>query len=131
MREGQMALLIPIFTVLGAFAMIIFLRRYQNIERMSMIERGMNPGDMKSVWRRFVDPYRHLRAACTAVGIGLGFILGSIFKGGFSNNDTGETVLVGCVVMFGGLGLLAGYILQLGLQNKAKKEGIKPEDEEI
>jgi hypothetical protein len=130
MREGQMALLIPIFTVLGAFAMIIFLRRYQNIERMSMIERGMNPGDLKSVWRRVVDPYRHLRAACTAVGIGLGFILGSIFKGGFSN-DTGDTVLVGCVVMFGGLGLLAGYILQLGLQSKAKKEGKDPFQDEI
>jgi hypothetical protein len=130
MREGQMALLIPIFTVLGAFIMIVFLRRYQNIERMSMIERGMNPSDIKSVWRRVVDPYRHLRAAFTAVGIGLGFILGSVFKFGFSN-DTGDTILVGCVVMFGGLGLLAGYIIQLGLQNKAKKEGKSPYEEEI
>jgi hypothetical protein len=131
MRPEQLALMIPILSVLGAFAMIVFLRRYQNIERMSMIERGMNPADLKSVWgakRR--DPYRHLRIACTAIGIGLGFLIGSVLQGGFSFHAQ-ETVFFGCVILFGGVGLLAGYIIQMGLQRNAKKEGRNPYDEEI
>lgn len=128
MNPAVLALLIPIFAVLGAFTMIIFLRRYQNVERMSMIERGMNPGDLKSVWRRRNDPYRHLRIACTAIGIGLGLFIGSIFRGSFSF-QTGGTVLAGCICMFGGAGLLAGYLIQMRMQSKDKSEGTEPYDE--
>jgi hypothetical protein len=131
MRPEQLALMIPIISVIGTFIIVIFLRRYQNIERMSMIERGMNPTEMKSVWgSKWRDPYRHLRIACTAIGIGLGFIIGSIFQGGFDFH-TRESIFFGCVVLFGGVGLLAGYIIQMVLQGKARKEGRDPNEDKI
>jgi hypothetical protein len=131
MRPEQLALMIPIISVVGAFIMIIFLRRYQNIERMSMIERGINPADVKSVWLgKLKDPYRHLRIACTAIGIGLGFLIGSTLQGGFDFQSR-DTLFLGCVIFFGGLGLLAGYIVQIGLQNKIKKEGGNPSEDEL
>ena len=81
MRPEQMALMIPILSVLGAFTMIIFLRRYQNMERMSMIERGINPNDVKTDWKfPKRDPYRHIRIACTCIGIGIGLFVGTILK---------------------------------------------------
>jgi hypothetical protein len=131
MRPEQLALMIPIISLIGAFIMVIFLRRYQNIERMSMIERGINPADMKSVWLgKLRDPYRHLRIACTAIGIGLGFLIGSIWQGAFDFHAR-DTVFLGGVILFGGLGLLAGYIIQIWLQNKAKSQGRYPEDDEV
>lgn len=38
---------IPIVAIIGGIIMIIFLRKYENDERMNMIEKGMNPGDVK------------------------------------------------------------------------------------
>lgn len=129
MNTAVLGVMIPIIAILGAFTMIIFLRRYENAERMSMIERGMNPSEMKSALRRRYDPYRHVRIACTAIGIGLGLFIGSILKGVFYHT-TGGTILAGSIFIFGGIGLLAGYIIQLSLQSKAKKEGTNPYEEE-
>lgn len=135
MNPAVLGVMIPIIAMLGAFTMIIFLRYYQNVERMSMIERGINPSDikssdMKSIFQKRKDPYRHIRIACTAIGIGMGLFIGSLLRGVFSHT-TGGTILAGCIFMFGGVGLLAGYIIQMSLQNKAKKEGTEPYEEEI
>ena len=130
MNPGVLALLIPIFAVLGAFTMIIFLRRYQNIERMSMLERGINPSDFKTAkaWPKR-DPYRHIRIACTAIGIGIGLFTGTILKNMFSFQQ-GGIILAAMIFMFGGACLLISFIVQMRLQDKARKEGRIPSDDD-
>ena len=135
MNPAVLGVMIPIIAILGAFTMVIFLRYYQNVERMSMIERGLNPtdlksSDVKSIFQRRRDPFRHVRIACTAIGIGMGLFIGSILRSMLSFS-TGGTILAGCIFIFGGAGLLAGYMIQMSLQSKAKKEGRDPYDEEI
>ena len=78
------AVSIPIFTTVGVFTMIILLRRYRNMERMAMIERGMNPADLKADFRRLNrrqhDPYRAMRIACAVIGVGVGLFVGNILR---------------------------------------------------
>ena len=37
-----LGILLPIILTLGAYIMVVFLRKYQNIERMAMIEKGVS-----------------------------------------------------------------------------------------
>jgi hypothetical protein len=119
--------LVPIFCTLFGVILVIFLRRYQNIERLNMIERGMNPADMKRIWSK-QDPYRHIRRACVAIGIGTGFLTAGIYTDGRHGH---EEIYFGLVILLGGLGLLIGYGLQYFLHSKARKEGRNPYDDEI
>lgn len=120
MRPEVLALSIPIISMIGFFTMIIFLRRYNNIERMSMIERGMNPADLtdnfKSLRRRERDPLRFLRIACAIVGVGVGLFVGNILRS-IPFLDRGG-IVAGLVCICGGIGLLIGFYIQANLQNK-------------
>jgi hypothetical protein len=113
---------------ISLFVMIIFIRRYEHLERMRMIERGLNPCDMKRVWTKR-DPYRHVRLACTAIGVGVGWFVGAILRNAIWHE--GSDIMMGMIVLMGGVGLLIGYMVQYGLQAKARKEGHEPFEEEI
>ncbi len=121
------AVSIPIVGSIGAFTMIIFLRYYKNMERMAMIERGMNPADLKTEFktlrRRERDPYRFMRIACAVIGVGIGLFAGSLFRA-FEVFRYNGGIIAGLVCIFGGLGLLIGHIVQMHLQAKS---GYKPE----
>ncbi len=125
------AVIVPVFSIVCGVIMIIALRRYQNIERLNMIERGMNPADLKSVWRK-QDPYRHIRRACVAIGIGLGLIISTFISiNGLDDRHDYPGIYIGFVCLCGGIGLLVGYGLQYYLYSKARKDGRNPYDDEI
>lgn len=131
MHPEILALSIPIISVIGAFTMIIFLRRYNNIERMSMIERGMNPADLsnnfRSLRRRERDPLRFLRIACAVIGVGVGLFIGNVLRS-IPFLDKGG-IVAGLVCIFGGVGLLVGYFVQASLQNKGLFQEKLPEQD--
>ena len=133
MRPEILALAIPIIGTIGFFTMIIFLRRYNNIERMSMIERGMNPADLtdnfKSLRRRERDPLRFLRIACAVVGVGVGLFAGNVLRA-IPFFDRGG-IVAGLVCICGGLGLLIGYFVQMSMQNKFPQQRQDTEDSDI
>ena len=120
MEPEILAFSIPIIGTIGFFTMIIFLRRYNNIERMSMIERGMNPADLtdsfRSMRRRERDPLRFLRIACAIIGVGVGLFVGNFLRS-IPFLDKGG-IVAGLVCICGGIGLLAGFFIQANLQNK-------------
>lgn len=116
MAPQVLALMIPIIGIISFFTMIIYIRRYDNIERMAMIERGMYPKDI----RKKRDPYRTLRIACIAIGVGVGLFVGNLV---FSDYGS-EPIVLGFTLMLGGIGLFIAYMIQFGLQIKAKKEGL-------
>jgi hypothetical protein len=128
MNSHNFVFLVPIIGSIGLFTMIIFLRRYQHLERMRMIERGFNPADMNRIWAKR-DPFRHLRLACTAIGVGIGWFVGLILRNEVWHDS--EDIMIAMIVLMGGIGLFVGYLVQYGLQNKARKEGHPMLEEEL
>ena len=108
----EMAVLIPIFSVIGVFTMIIYLRRYTNMERMSMIEKGVNPEIFNSTVETALWP---LRFALLLMGAGIGLLSGYFLDQQFGMK---EAAYFSMILLFGGLGLLASYLIE---ERKSKK----------
>lgn len=103
---------IPIVAIIGGIIMIIFLRKYENEERMNMIEKGMNPGEIKKT-RNTSGP---LRFACLLMGVGVGLLMGYVLE---SNTRMAEAAYFSMIFLFGGIGLGIAYIIE---ERKLKQE---------
>jgi len=115
------AVMIPIISTIGLFTMIIFLRYYSNIERMAMIERGMNPSLNKPARR--INPSTTLRFALLSIGAGLGILFGNTLANSTNMNE--EVAFFSMILIFGGIGLLASYMVELRMakqEDQKKKE---------
>ena len=98
MRPEFIGLFVPIFTVLGAFTMVVFLRRYENMERLAALERGFQADELKRLWGKQTDKHRFVRWAATIIGVGIGLVVsGLLHTWGLSKNVT-----IGIVFIFGG-----------------------------
>lgn len=121
--EGIVALCVPIVGSIGLFTMLIMMRSYSNKERMAMIERGMNPADLKVWVRRRNDPYRSVRFACTAVGVGFGLFFGNILRSTDIDMFNRSGIVAGLTFVCGGLGLLIGFFIQYSLKKNSPDKG--------
>ena len=106
-----LGIFLPIIISLGAFVMIVYLRKFENIERMSIIDKGLSP-----------DLFRNNRVAPTTIrwsllliGVGLGFLMGYWLDETFRMEETGYFSML---FIFGGLGLGAAYLIE---ERKSKK----------
>jgi F0F1-type ATP synthase assembly protein I len=108
---------IPIVAIVGAFVMIIFLRKYDNMERMAMIEKGMKAEDMNIKRQRTTS--LPLRTSLLFIGVGLGILLGYILDHNFNMDEPGYFSMV---FIFGGLGLAIAYLVE---EKKLKEESGK------
>ncbi len=123
--EGIVALCVPIVGTIAGCTMIVMLRSYAYKERIGMIERGMNPADLKVWARRRLDPYRHIRLACTAIGIGMGLFVGNVLRASENQLFDRGGIVAGLTFICGGIGLLVGFLIQYRLK---KNDGEKLED---
>ncbi len=105
---------VPIFGILmiivislGAFIMIIYLRKFENIERMSMIEKGSSPELFKVSRQR--NTSFPLRISLLFIGAGLGLLMGYFLDRTF---DMEEVAYFSMLFIFGGLGLGAAYLIE-------------------
>jgi hypothetical protein len=105
MDVAVVGVFVPIIISLGVFAMIVFLRKYENGERLKMIEHGMDPHS-KSPKTRGTG----LKFALVAIGIGIGLLVGSMLDS--SGIVYEEVAYFSMGFIFGGIGLLIGYILE-------------------
>ena len=106
-------IMLPIIISLAAFIMIVYLRKFQNIERMSIIEKGLSPDLFKSQQPRYSSGT--LRAALLMIGVGIGFLMGYWLDRAFDMEETGYFSML---FIFGGLGLVLSYFLE---ESKDKK----------
>ncbi len=110
-----MEVLIPITLFISTFAMIFGIRYFSNKEKMAMIERGIDPGVRKTT----PQPFLSLKFGLLLVGLGVGLIV-ALFtvRGTFGNEmnhgEHGQAVAIyfGCIGIFGGLGLIASYVIE-------------------
>jgi len=105
-KVAAIAISIPIIGILGIVTMIIMLRKFQNEERMSMIEKGMQIPESKPF---SFGSSGSLTYGCLAVGAGLGLLIGEFLISQFNISDT---VYFALLLMGGGAGLLASYKIQ-------------------
>lgn len=104
-----MEYLVPITLFVTGFAMIFGIRYLINKEKMAMIERGINPRDGQSAPKPFIS----LKIGLLLVGLGLGLIV-ALFTviATKVGDDEAAAVYFGCVLVFGGLGLIISYIIE-------------------
>ena len=105
MGEAIMGIVWLILFSLGGLVMIIFLRKYTNNERMAMIEKGLNPADMKRAGSNFVT----LRFALLFIGAGLGLLVGYFLDDAFRME---EVAYFSMLFVFGGAGLGLSYVIE-------------------
>jgi hypothetical protein len=133
--ETLFGVMVPISMFLGLFTTLIFLRKYENDERMAMIEKGMEP-----VTRKKGMGFGTLRISLLAIGIGLGIIVALLImqivpdpsvheavktvEEGSTNVEINVgggiagAVYSGCILIFGGAGLLLAYMINKKKENK-------------
>ncbi|MBT1702513.1 DUF6249 domain-containing protein [Chryseosolibacter indicus] len=112
MSESTLALSIPIIGTIGLFVMIIFIRKYQNDERMAMIEKGIST----DFFSKAHAVSGTLRASLMLIGVGIGFLLGYLLDRSLDMEEVGYFSMI---FIFGGIGLGAAYFIE---EARNKKE---------
>lgn len=110
--EGALGIMLPIIITLGAFVMIVYLRKFDNIERMAIIEKGLDPKLFKK--DKASTPSPVLRWALLLIGAGFGLLMGYVLDEEFRMDDAGYFSML---MICGGLGLLLAYVIE---EKKAK-----------
>lgn len=103
--------MIPILVPLGVFAMIFGLRYFENKERMSMIEKGMDPGLRR---KKPGSPLTSLKWGLVLSGVGIGLML-AYWLTNFvlqTTEDQGTPIYFGLIAIFGGIGLITSYFFE-------------------
>ena len=105
MEVAALGVLLPIIITLGAFVMIVYIRRYENIERMAIIEKGLSP----DLFKKARSTSGALRASLLLIGAGIGLILGYWLDNAFGME---EVAYFAMLFIFGGAGLGLAYIIE-------------------
>ena len=115
---NSVEIIVPIFGMvltivitLGAFIMIVYLRKFHNTERMLIIEKGLSPDMFK---REKMAPGT-IRWALLLIGIGVGFLMGYWLDRSFDMEEVGYFSML---FIFGGLGLGLAYFFEEGRNRK-------------
>jgi hypothetical protein len=111
-----LAIMIPIISIIGTVVMIIYLRKYQNIERMAMIEKGV-AADLLSISKGSRNTSLPLRFSLLLIGAGLGILMGHILERNFFMDE--EVAYFSMLFIFGGIGLGLAYVIEEKKNEKA------------
>ena len=96
---------------IGTLVMVVFLRKYTNIERMALIEKGEQPYQIKHS-----NTSIPLRFSLFFIGFGLGLLIGYFLDSAFRME---EVAYFSMIFVFGGAGLGLAYLIE----EKKAKEG--------
>jgi hypothetical protein len=105
--EGVLGIMLPIIISLGAFVMIVYIRKFENLERMAIIDKGLSPDLFKRDKKE--SPSGVLRWALLLIGAGTGLLVGAFLDDVFR---MGEVAYFSSLLIFGGLGLLLAYVIE-------------------
>jgi len=115
MDVAALGVMVPIVAIIGTFVMIVYVRRFENQERMAMIEKGVDPALFRS--RHLRNTSGALRASLLLIGAGLGLLMGYLLD---SMTFMDEVAYFSMLFIFGGLGLGLSYLIE-ERKNKEQK----------
>jgi hypothetical protein len=105
MEVAVIGVLIPIVFLIGIFIVIVYVRRFENQERMMIIEKGLSP----DLFKRAYNTSGALRLSLLFIGGGLGLLMG---YGLDSVTRMEEVAYFSMIFIFGGLGLGLAYLIE-------------------
>ncbi|MGQ8336177.1 DUF6249 domain-containing protein [Sunxiuqinia sp. A32] len=108
------AIMIPLIVFAFIFASLYVFLTVRNKERMAMIEKGADPELFKS--RPKVSNFLTLKFGLFFMGIAIGVLMGNILEVYTGLNDGASYLSM--IFLFGGLGLVAGYLFQSNIEKK-------------
>ena len=108
MGEGVLGILWLIILSIGILITIVYIRKYTNMERLGMIEKGLNPGDL-SISNKTGQALWPLRFSLLLIGAGLGLFAGYLLDYAL---DMEEIAYFSMLFIFGGVGLGISYIIE-------------------
>lgn len=108
-----MGTMIPIVGIIGAFIITGYLRKFQNMERMAIIDKGLDP----SLFKTERVTAGALRAALLLIGAGLGLLMGYWLDTAYGME---EVAYFSMIFIFGGMGLGVAYLVE-ERKNKVEK----------
>lgn len=119
MGAGELGVIAGILIPLGFFTMIFGIVYLNKREKLSMIERGMDPRSYKPQ----SAPYQNLKWGLLLIGSGIGLFLAFILDHSLFSNMDDETffLYIALIAIFGGAGLFLSYRIE-------KKEVLDKED---
>lgn len=117
------ALFVSIF---GVFYLYITTR---NRERMSMIDKGVDPARFSTVRQPRALREKSigsgikftLKTGMLFIGIGIGFVVSVLFSGMVDHNIY-PLMVIGIIFIFGGAGLVSGFYMGRNLEKKDIRE---------
>ena len=104
--EGVLGIMLPIIITLGAFVMIVYIRKFENLERMAIIEKGLSPDLFRNNKKSASGT---LRASLLLIGVGIGFLIGYWLDRTFDMEEVGYFSML---FIMGGLGLGLAYVVE-------------------
>ena len=105
MDVAIIGVMIPIIGIIGAIFIVIYLRKFQNIERMAILEKGLDP----SLFKVERSTAGTLRAALLFIGAGIGLLMGYWLDVTF---DMEEVAYFSMLFIFGGIGRGLAYMIE-------------------
>jgi hypothetical protein len=105
MDVAIMGIMVPIISIIGFFIAIIYIRKFQNMERMAIIEKGLSP----DIFKKESSSAGTLRAALLLLGAGLGLLMGYWLDRSFDMEEVGYFAML---FIFGGVGLGIAYLIE-------------------
>jgi len=110
METAQLGVLAGILVPLGFFAMIFGIVYLNKREKLSMIERGMDPRSYKPQ----SAPYQNLKWGLLLIGSGIGLFLAFILDHTIFRfmDDEAFFLYVALIAIFGGAGLVLSYRIE-------------------
>jgi hypothetical protein len=109
MQPFEVLIPIAFFLTIGGIWGFTLLTRHK--ERMTMIDKGLKPEDMKALYERGtlrLNPLSSLKWGMILVAIGIAALIGMYIH---ENFYVGEGIYPALMALFGGVGLIAFYVL--------------------
>jgi hypothetical protein len=113
MDVAIMGIMIPIVFMVGLFITIVYVRKFENLERMAIIEKGLDP----AIFKKESNAAPTLRWSLLLIGSGIGLLMGAWLESAFNLDETGYFSML---FIFGGLGLGLAYLIE----EKKLKRGV-------
>ena len=107
MEENAWIPIIAIIATFGTtFGLVFYYLHTRNKQRLAMIEKGADPSLFYS--KPKINKFGFLKWALLMIGIGFGFLMGSILT---TYADAKDEIFFAMILLFGGLGLLVYFFI--------------------